>query len=65
MIAKNNIFNIRANGAKWVGQIGSNKGFAEFDDVFHNTIGCMIGYGIYSLVSMGYEKAFKRHVAVL
>lgn len=46
-------------------QLSLNKGFAEFDDVFHNTIGCMIGYGIYSLVRMGYEKAFKRHVAVL
>lgn len=22
-------------------------GFAEFDDIFHNTLGCMIGYGIY------------------
>ena len=29
MIAKNNIFNIRANGAKWVGQTGANKGFAR------------------------------------
>ena len=35
MIARNNIFNIRANGAKWVGQIGSNKGFAEFDTQEH------------------------------
>lgn len=23
------------------------KGLAEFDDVFHNTIGCLLGYGIY------------------
>ena len=35
MIARNNIFNIRANGAKWVGQIGANKGFAEFDTQEH------------------------------
>ena len=35
MIAKNNIFNIRANGAKWIGQVGSNKGFAEFDTQEH------------------------------
>ena len=35
MIAKNNIFNIRANGAKWVGQTGANKGFAEFDTQEH------------------------------
>ena len=35
MIARNNIFNIRANGAKWIGQIGANKGFAEFDTKEH------------------------------
>ena len=35
MIAKNNIFNIRANGAKWIGQTGANKGFAEFDTQEH------------------------------
>ena len=23
------------------------RGFAEFDDVFHNVLGCMIGYGVY------------------
>lgn len=23
------------------------KGFSEIDDVIHNTLGCMIGYGIY------------------
>ncbi len=26
------------------------RGFSEFDDVFHNVIGCMIGYGIYIIV---------------
>lgn len=25
------------------------RGFAEFDDVFHNVLGCMIGYGIYKV----------------
>ena len=35
MIARNNIFNIRAGGAKWVGQIGSNKGFVVFDTQEH------------------------------
>lgn len=25
-------------------------GVSEFDDVFHNTLGCMIGYGIFRLV---------------
>lgn len=23
------------------------KGLAEFDDVMHNTVGCLIGYGVY------------------
>ena len=23
------------------------RGFAEFDDVFHNVLGCMVGYGVY------------------
>lgn len=23
------------------------RGTCEFDDIFHNTLGCMIGYGIY------------------
>ena len=23
------------------------RGFAEFDDVFHNVVGCMIGYGLF------------------
>ena len=31
-------------------------GFAEVDDVMHNTLGCVIGYGVYSLVRIGYEK---------
>ena len=32
MIARNNIFNIRATrGGQWKGQIGTNKGFAEFE----------------------------------
>lgn len=32
------------------------RGFAETDDVMHNTLGCLIGYGIYSLVKIGYER---------
>lgn len=27
------------------------RGFAEFDDVMHNTLGCMIGYGLFRLLS--------------
>ena len=30
------------------------RGFSEFDDVFHNTFGCVIGYGIVELCSMTY-----------
>ena len=35
MIAKNNIFNIRAGQAQWLGMTGSKKGFVEFDTQEH------------------------------
>ena len=35
MLAKNNIFNIRAGSAKWVGMTGTRKGFVEFDTREH------------------------------
>ena len=41
------------------------RGFTEFDDVMHNTLGCMMGYGLYSLIRYGYEWIHKRRVAVL
>lgn len=41
------------------------RGFAEVDDVMHNTLGCLIGYSIYSLIRMGYERVSKRNVAIL
>lgn len=41
------------------------RGFAETDDVMHNTVGCVIGYGIYKLVRYGYKRLGKRTVAVL
>lgn len=41
------------------------KGFAEVDDVIHNVLGGIIGYGIYKLMRFGYEKISKRRVAVL
>ena len=41
------------------------KGFAEIDDVMHNVLGCMIGYGVYALLRFLYEKFSKRRVAVL
>ena len=28
-------------------QFVTGKGFSEFDDVMHNTLGCMIGFGLY------------------
>lgn len=40
------------------------RGFAETDDVMHNTIGCLIGFGIYSLARYGYERIGKRSVVV-
>lgn len=30
-------------------QFSLNRGFTELDDVMHNTLGCMIGYGAYAL----------------
>jgi glycopeptide antibiotics resistance protein len=41
------------------------RGFSEVDDVMHNTIGCLMGYGIYSLARYGYERMGKRSVGVL
>ena len=35
MIAKNNIFNIRAGRAQWLGMTGSHRGFVEFDTQEH------------------------------
>lgn len=32
------------------------RGFAEFDDVMHNTAGCLIGYGIYILLSVSTKR---------
>ena len=39
------------------------KGFSEVDDVMHNTVGCLIGYGVYAVVRYGFEIACKRSVA--
>ncbi len=32
-------------------QLVLKRGYCEFDDVFHNTVGCVIGYGIYILMT--------------
>lgn len=39
-------------------QLAFKLGFAEVDDVMHNTLGCMIGYGVYSLVRIRHEKFY-------
>lgn len=41
------------------------KGFSELDDVMHNTLGCMIGLGLYSLARYVYERIGKRSVNFL
>lgn len=32
------------------------KGFTEFDDVMHNTLGCVIGYGVCTLARYWYDR---------
>ena len=39
------------------------RGFAEFDDVWHNVLGCMIGYGVYVGIAYLVKKVRKRQVA--
>ena len=36
------------------------RGFAEFDDVFHNVLGCLIGWGVYVGVRWMVERRKKR-----
>lgn len=37
-------------------QLMLKRGFAEVDDVMHNTVGCMIGYGIYKLFQVSWSR---------
>ena len=32
------------------------KGFSEVDDVMHNTVGCLIGFGVYLIGGYGYKR---------
>ena len=32
------------------------RGFSEVDDVMHNTLGCLIGFGVYAIGRYGYER---------
>lgn len=38
------------------------RGFAEFDDVFHNALGCMIGFGLYLGITSLIKRASTRRV---
>ena len=40
------------------------KGFLEIDDVIHNTLGCMLGFGVCKLARKEYERIGKRSVGV-
>ena len=46
-------------------QLFLRRGYSELDDVMHNTLGCLIGYGLYFIIRIAYEKISKRRVAVL
>ncbi len=48
-----------------VSQFVFKKGFTEVDDVMHNTLGCLIGYGVYSIGKYVDERFSKRRVDVL
>ena len=41
------------------------KGFTEVDDVLHNTLGCLIGFGVYAMARYEYERICKRSVGTL
>lgn len=56
------IIGTSVSGAIETMQFVYNRGFAEVDDVMHNTLGCMIGYGFYSLVRSWYERIGNRSV---
>ena len=40
------------------------RGFAETDDVMHDVLGCMFGYGLFCLVRFVYETVSKRRMTV-
>lgn len=39
------------------------KGFSELDDVMHNTLGCLIGYGEYAVARYEYERIIRVHAS--
>lgn len=44
-------------------QFVTRRGYAEFDDVFHNTLGCLIGFGLYAAGSAVARRLSKRRGA--
>ena len=41
------------------------KGFSEIDDIIHNVLGCMLGFGLFPLIKYGYKMFYKRRVGIL
>ena len=39
------------------------RGFSEFDDVMHNSLGCVMGYGVYLIGRYGYERIIRVHAS--
>lgn len=38
------------------------RGFAEVDDVIHNTVGCMIGFGLYKFIEFCVKKSSRKTI---
>lgn len=45
-------------------QFSMNLGFSEFDDVFHNSLGCLLGYGLNYLVAYFKKRYHDNHASV-
>lgn len=45
-------------------QLVMKRGLCEFDDVMHNTLGCMVGYGLFAITKRIYDSTTKKPVAV-
>ena len=45
-------------------QFALKRGYSEFDDVIHNSIGCMLGFGISLIIKALYDGITKKRVEV-
>lgn len=45
-------------------QFVTKRGFAEFDDVFHNTLGCLLGYGLFVAAAWVVRRLSDKRVVV-